>query len=289
MAEDAINMNNTARAREREASADRSGVARVIWCAPYLMKPGHEGQHPGFRSWLLELFTHGQIDVRTQRFGWRRLDAGSGALYPPGCRYDEAVDAAGKPCRSICVLMGLGDGDLPAPFNADQPSIVHDRDGSARRLARTISETYRGDRARQMVAQGCLLQLVGLLQLGHRAGDELFLSPVLTAEHDLVARADAYMREHLAGRCRIRDIAKHVGMSDSGLSHAYKRVAGNTPMQVLRAFRIEAARTLVLRDQLSLEQIAEQTGFADAFHLSRTFKQVTGQTPRAYRKARIYQ
>jgi AraC-like DNA-binding protein len=38
-----------------------------------------------------------------------------------------------------------------------------------------------------------------------------------------------------------------------------------------------------LRDRLSLAQIAGETGFADAFHLSRAFKQVTGVSPRQFR------
>ena len=281
-------MKNSARLLDEQAPTQaEAGGVRLIWSAPFEMRPGHVGRHPGFRSWLLELVTHGRMEVRTPAFDWQRLAAGGGALYPPGCRYEERVAPGNAACRSLCVLFGPGDA-AGAPFDSDVAMLVRDPDSSAQRLARTISETYLGDGAQRLVAQGCMMQLVGQMQLAGRSGRELLISPATSGEHELVARADAFMREHLARSCRVGDIARHVGMSASGLSHAYKRLAGRTPMHALRSFRIEAARTLVLRDQLSLEQIAEQTGFADAFHLSRTFKQVTGQTPRDYRRARLY-
>lgn len=45
--------------------------------------------------------------------------------------------------------------------------------------------------------------------------------------------------------------------------------------------RIEFAKTLLLKGQ-TLKAIAAETGFCDPFHLSKTFKQVTGHSPRQF-------
>jgi len=53
-------------------------------------------------------------------------------------------------------------------------------------------------------------------------------------------------------------------------------------MAVLREIRIEAAKAMLLRGSMTLDQISAKTGFADAFHLSRTFKKHEGCSPRAF-------
>jgi transcriptional regulator GlxA family with amidase domain len=82
---------------------------------------------------------------------------------------------------------------------------------------------------------------------------------------------------------QLADIAAAVGMSVSGFAHNYKRQTGLSPMAMLRRMRVEAVKSHLMRERLTLEQIANETGFADAFHLSRTFKEVTGVSPRQFR------
>ena len=102
-----------------------------------------------------------------------------------------------------------------------------------------------------------------------------------------VFRARRFMRQHLHERIRIAEIAAHAGLSPSGLQHAFRRATGRPPMAVLREMRVETAKALLLRTGMTVEQIAACTGFADAFHLSRVFKQLTGERPQAYRRLRV--
>jgi AraC-like DNA-binding protein len=48
--------------------------------------------------------------------------------------------------------------------------------------------------------------------------------------------------------------------------------------------RIETAKRLLLRPELGLIQVAERCGFSTV-QFTRTFRQVTGMTPGAYRKS----
>ena len=56
-----------------------------------------------------------------------------------------------------------------------------------------------------------------------------------------------------------------------------------SPHQYLIHLRVQRAQELLLGSDRSLAQIAEQCGFADVHHFSKTFKRVFGAPPGAYR------
>jgi AraC-like DNA-binding protein len=75
-------------------------------------------------------------------------------------------------------------------------------------------------------------------------------------------------------------IAHRAGFSGDGFRRAFKRVTGETPAAYRRRCRLEAVGRLLTRQDLTLANIAQATGFVDAFHLSRAWKQATGNSPR---------
>ena len=56
-------------------------------------------------------------------------------------------------------------------------------------------------------------------------------------------------------------------------------------MQYVLACRIEQAIGMMKDPSRQLGEIALDCGFADQAHFSRSFKQVTGQTPRRFRSS----
>jgi AraC-like DNA-binding protein len=75
-------------------------------------------------------------------------------------------------------------------------------------------------------------------------------------------------------------IARRAGFSSDGFRRAFRRVSGETPAVYRRRCRLEAVGRLLTRQDLTLTQIAQATGFVDAFHLSKVWKQATGRSPR---------
>ena len=57
-----------------------------------------------------------------------------------------------------------------------------------------------------------------------------------------------------------------------------------TPKRYLLSLRMEQAREKLLHSDLPLEEIAEQTGYADRFHFSKAFRNFYGEPPASYRK-----
>lgn len=79
-------------------------------------------------------------------------------------------------------------------------------------------------------------------------------------------------------------LAKRAALSPRTLSRRFQEDTGYTPMQwVLRA-RIDLARELLERSELSVEQIASDVGLGTGANLRLHFKGILGETPTQYRR-----
>lgn len=264
---------------------------RLIGAGTYLMTESNPKRPTSQKPWLLELYTQGRIEVNVEQAGWHPCGPGVGVLYPPGLRYMERVPPTGRgpgTCTSIALFFDLDrDAELLARLGRPlRHRFIDDTDGVLRRLGETIVQ-YHGNETpgSTLMAEGCFYQSLAALALAEDAGTTLIVRQSPPVSTDLVTTVHAFMRRHLERPMRLAEVAEYVGLSESGLSHAYRRLTGDSPMAALRRMRIEAARVYLLSNRLPLAQIARHTGFSDAFHLSRTFKQVTGMSPRTYRAA----
>jgi transcriptional regulator GlxA family with amidase domain len=101
------------------------------------------------------------------------------------------------------------------------------------------------------------------------------------APSDLVQKTNAYLSKHLGEPIVLADLAKHLHVSISTLSHRYHEETGETPMSRLMRLRLNQARIMLMGGQ-KLSAIVEAAGFCDMAHLSRTFKRFEGVSPREY-------
>jgi AraC family transcriptional regulator len=67
------------------------------------------------------------------------------------------------------------------------------------------------------------------------------------------------------------------------LASAFRRCYGHTVAEHVRELRVAYALRRLAESEDPLSDIARAAGFADQSHFSRTFKQLTGTTPGAYR------
>nr|MBA3847048.1 helix-turn-helix transcriptional regulator [Planctomycetota bacterium] len=105
-----------------------------------------------------------------------------------------------------------------------------------------------------------------------------------SARAALAERVDAIIGRRLRRPPTLAEIARELGMSESSLSHRFKRDTGLSVMERSRALRIEAARAMLLRDGTSVKSAARQLGFSSAFHLSRVFTELCGLPPMEWRR-----
>ncbi|MBK4216821.1 helix-turn-helix transcriptional regulator [Paracoccus caeni] len=85
-------------------------------------------------------------------------------------------------------------------------------------------------------------------------------------------------------RLSVAEMASVVGLSESWFASMFKKTTGKTPLQWQLGQRIERAQHLLAKTTLTLAEVADQLGFADQAHLTKSFRQVTGETPAAWRR-----
>jgi len=73
-------------------------------------------------------------------------------------------------------------------------------------------------------------------------------------------------------------------MQPPSLARAFRRRYGCTVGEYVRRLRIEFACRELAGSEKPLASIAQNAGFFDQSHFSKTFKLLTGQSPAAYRK-----
>ncbi|OGV50600.1 MAG: hypothetical protein A2X49_12440 [Lentisphaerae bacterium GWF2_52_8] len=82
-------------------------------------------------------------------------------------------------------------------------------------------------------------------------------------------------------------MAKKMKMATASFSRLFKAHFGKSPSRFIMARRIASAEKLVEEGERKLEDIASDLGFSDSFHLSKSFKQWTGLSPRDYRQTKF--
>lgn len=92
------------------------------------------------------------------------------------------------------------------------------------------------------------------------------------------------IEEKLANRWSIAILAQRVELTERTFLRRFKRSTGINPTHYLQQIRVAGARKELESSTQPIEQVAWQVGYTDAPAFSRTFKQIVGLSPGAYRK-----
>ncbi len=92
-----------------------------------------------------------------------------------------------------------------------------------------------------------------------------------------------YIEDNLAGNLSLDNLAAVIGLSASHFKVLFREATGLSPHQYLIRRRVERARHLLGENNLSICQIAIETGFAHQSHLARHMHRMLGVSPKALR------
>lgn len=101
----------------------------------------------------------------------------------------------------------------------------------------------------------------------------------------IVRQALDYMRRHCAEHLSLADVADHVYVSQWHLSKLINRHLNQSFFDILGRMRIEKAKGLLSDSGLRVHEVAEQCGYSDVGHFSKSFKKLVGMTPGEFRDA----
>lgn len=236
--------------------------------------------------------------------------AGSVIIVPPGTEKDivgsEPVNYeinAGDSCQDY------GERLLRFRANADQASLViccatvsatsSGRTGLLECLVGPVSAVVADN---PLFAAGLNLLLEDLAdpQIGAtELAACLMKQAVVLLLREQIGTSDASWLDHVGDRRVVRAVgsmlrmpgASHsieslsvlAGMSRSSFMKHFTREYGKTPGQFLQAARMQAAARMLVGSDIAIRCVAPAVGYASRSQFSRTFKQVFGVDPSAYR------
>ena len=235
--------------------------------------------HPFLQPWVQCYWTlNGQVDARTEN------------LYPDG---------------GTSLMLDFAAPDLPIRFNA---KLSHDRMSLAGNL----------DRLGIRFHPGGAFQLLGL-DISQLQGQELSLNQLGLARPLLQEQlAEAALRSARLqiidnwllqearrfnaqlglvqrllpklAQLSVEEISHQAAMSRRQLERKFQQQVGLSPIKLKQLLRVKQARQIISQHaEVSLTQIALDTGFYDQAHFIRQFQQVTGQTHGLYRQRKLSQ
>ena len=108
-----------------------------------------------------------------------------------------------------------------------------------------------------------------------------------TEKKSFIKEADDFMLQNIGMPVTLDDLAKLSGKSKYLFLRQYHSETGITPMKKLWDMRCEEALDLLKFSDLTIKEIAFQTGFSDAAHFSRRIKNHCGKTPSEIRKKHL--
>lgn len=92
-----------------------------------------------------------------------------------------------------------------------------------------------------------------------------------------------YLDQHFAENLSLESVAEAAGFSKFHFSRTFKQLSGCNFYEYLCLRRIKAAESLLTQQEMSMSQIALQSGFSSVSTFYRIFKQMKGCTPTQYR------
>ena len=103
------------------------------------------------------------------------------------------------------------------------------------------------------------------------------------AESPVIAKAQAFIREHHSEKLCLGQVAKIANASPFYFCKIFKRATGMNFTDYLSSIRLEHSKDLLRDTQLRVSDIAFEVGFRSLNQFNRVFKRTLGQSPTWYR------
>lgn len=109
--------------------------------------------------------------------------------------------------------------------------------------------------------------------------------------HGLSARALertlAYIHDHLCESFTLADLARAACISRFHFARLFRASVGSSPMEYVLKARMEAAKQMLARGDQKIAATAAALGFFDQSHFTRTFRRITGVSPKAFSRLHL--
>jgi AraC-like DNA-binding protein/mannose-6-phosphate isomerase-like protein (cupin superfamily) len=142
---------------------------------------------------------------------------------------------------------------------------------------------HREDALAPLLISSDLLRLWMLFYQHVTDGVQETINPDLIIGRQMVG----YIQRNYRSQIILPDIAHAGGVSVSKCCSIFHKYFHLSPMLYLKEYRLDRASSMLMHENASITEIAYRAGYNDAAYFSRSFKEMTGKSPRAYREAAV--
>ncbi len=274
-------------------SAAANGVRRTH----YYLNPGEYEDFPLYTNGIEEVYRNAPTWYRNYhsrhamavmtdagRIRYRindelfELTPGSLLFIPQGTEY--YFETTLDPCyhKFVAFILGVNLSGVLQTLKLDRVLLIKPSDP-----AQTI---------RQMRLLRILIRRGGVHHISRNAGLTLQLLSELSLAAHLPDQKSMTIRlacELLSGNYTIAksigETAAAVHMTPRSFDRMFRKHMQMSPQEYKLQCRVETARNLLRRTQMSIKEIAYELGFCNPFYFSSQFQKLTGQSPSEYRRA----
>ena len=107
------------------------------------------------------------------------------------------------------------------------------------------------------------------------------------AANDRILRVLDYIAENITQPLSLAELADYAGYSLSRFKALFREITGQTPAQYIAMRKVEQAKQMLRRPEMSITDIAYDLGWSSSNYFCAVFKKYTNMSPMSYRKLRI--
>jgi AraC family transcriptional regulator len=190
-------------------------------------------------------------------------------------RYIQILQSPDTYNNLISEMVRGGAANLAPRYNVHDPLISQ--------LVSTIANEVAGGLFGNILVDALNTALA--VQITRICGDPavIMLAPSNGLSRERLKRVYDYIEGRIDQRLSLTDLAAVSSLSPYHFSRSFKQTVGIGPQRYITQRRLERAKTLMRRTNLSLAEMAQEAGFADQSHLTSVFRRETGVTPGRFR------
>ena len=134
----------------------------------------------------------------------------------------------------------------------------------------------------QVIKNNLELTLISLIRANSLEKENDLKKNQVAGNNLTVNLAIDYLKEHVHEKILLKDLATSVGYSPSHLSAIFQKETGVSIKTYFNKLRIDTAKELIAKQNMSIQQISEYLNFDSVQYFSLRFKKETGLTPSQY-------
>lgn len=201
------------------------------------------------------------------------LHPGEGLLIPPGHIHSYETKASSK--SYLCV------------FSTDNVASFYEKTKTG--AFSNPKFTFSDNRQIDILTDGSksiYSKKAVLYELCGKVFEQSELSTLDTAYFALTNSLSLYIQNNFTKDIKLKNIAKEFGYDYSYISSFFNRAFKSDFATVVNTYRINYAKNLLEKSDLTVTEIAARSGFTTIRNFNIVFKEITGTTPGEYKKIR---